>query len=118
MQSLTTINFKDVAEQYYDNPQCISYLEFEEDVKRFHSATRLLSRYKNTTENARLMLNHIIILHNLFGKFTIYGLFFKASQEQYKILKTFLNFLQLLPQSHPCYDIDDDEDIVKMLKDL
>ncbi len=118
MDSLTNSNFKTVAEKYYDNPQCFSYVEFEEDIKRFQSVSRLLCRYTNTYENARLMLNHIIILHNTFGKFAVYGLFFKVPHEKWETLKTFLNFLQLIPQSHPSFDINDDEDILGLLRAL
>ena len=118
MDSLTNSNFKVVAEKYYDNPQCFSYVEFEEDIKRFQSVSRLLSRYTNTYENARLMLNHIIILHNTFGKFAVYGLFFKVTPDKWETLKTFLHFLQLIPQSHPSFDLNDDIEILNLLRDL
>lgn len=85
------------AAKYYDNPQCTSMEEFEEDLKRFQYLKRLFNRYENTGElKERLILNHIIILFNCFGRNTADMLFMKL-EENHSTLKPFiikLNFMQ------------------------
>lgn len=85
------------AAKYYDNPQCTSMEEFEEDLKRFQYLKRLFNRYENTGElKERLILNHIIILFNCFGRDAADMLFMKL-EENHSTLKPFiikLNFMQ------------------------
>lgn len=91
-------NFLLYAVKAYDRPNCI-LSEFEEDLQRIKYIKRLLKRYKQTgTLKERLILNHIIILTNVFGvEPTIRMLFFKIDQEDYSELKTFLLFLNHNP---------------------
>jgi hypothetical protein len=83
----------------YESPKCIMS-EFEEDLKRIKYVKRLIKRYKATGDlKERLILNHIIILSNVFGITpTVRMLFFKLDKEEYEILKTFLLFLNFMPQ--------------------
>jgi hypothetical protein len=47
----------------------------------------------------RLILNHLVILYNVFGvEAATRILFFKLDEEDYKILKPFLMFLNFLPK--------------------
>ena len=71
------------AAKFYDNPQCTSMEEFEEDLKRFQYLKRLFNRYENTGElRERLILNHIIILYNCFALKTTDMLFFKLKGQE------------------------------------
>lgn len=86
------------AAKYYDNPQCSSYEEFEEDLKRFQYLKRLFNRYENTGElKERLILNHIIVLYNCFGKNTTNMLFMKLEESQ-ATLKPFVIQLNFMPE--------------------
>lgn len=91
-------NFLMFAMKAYDSPNCIMS-EFEEDLKRIKYIKRLIKRYKTTGElKERLILNHLIILSNVFGtKNSVRMLFYKIDEEDYDILKTFLLFLDYMP---------------------
>lgn len=83
----------------YISPNCI-VSELEEDLKRIKYLKRLFRRYKTTkTLKERLILNHIILLGNVFGpEATSRVLFFKIDEDDYDVLKTFLLYLNLLPE--------------------
>lgn len=93
-------NFMIFAIKAYDKPNCI-LSEFEEDLKRIKYIKRLVRRYKLNGEDElkeRLILNHIIILSNVFGvESSVRMLFFKFDEEDYHILKSFLIFLKFMP---------------------
>ena len=96
---LTEQNFLVFAMHHYDNPQCHSIEEFEEDLRRFLYLKKLFSRYKNNNElRERLILNHIIVLYNIFGEATTDMLFFKLDKEYESSLATFLVYLNRLPE--------------------
>lgn len=73
--------------------------EFEGDIKRTKYLKRLFRRYKTTGYlKERLILNHIILLNNVFGaEPTSRILFYKIDERDYDILKTFLDFLRIMP---------------------
>ena len=88
----------------YNTPNCI-LSEYQEDQKRFNYLNRLFTRCKKENElKERLIINHLIILNNVFGHDIIRLLFFKIYPEHYSILKTFLIFLNLMPEK--IYGID------------
>ena len=91
-------NFLLYAAKYYENPQCFDTLEFYDDLKRFKYLKRLFKIYKETGDlKEQLILNHIIILYNLFGvPATTKMLFFKLIEYK-KELKSFLEFLNYMP---------------------
>ena len=91
-------NFTLFAIRHYDNPQCTSTEEFYEDIRRFRYLKRLLKRYIKTGElRERLILNHLIVLSNLFGvDNTIKMLEFKIESEFWPILKTCLLYLKYI----------------------
>ena len=92
-------NFILFAMNHYDNAQCKGIGEFEEDLNRFKYLKRLFCRYKQSGElRERLILNHLIVLYNVFGpEAATKMLFFKIEPEFYPYLKTFLVFLNFLP---------------------
>jgi hypothetical protein len=91
-------NFMMYAMKCYTSPHCIMS-EFESDIKRTKYLKRLFRRYKITKSlKERLILNHIILLNNVFGtEATSRILFYKIDERDYDILKTFLMYLNLLP---------------------
>jgi len=98
-QELTEENFLMYALKNYDNPGCKGMEEFLDDLKKFKYIKRLLR--KNSVERdmrERLILNHIIVLGNLFGiEATTRMLFFKIEEDYWSQLKTFLVFLNYMP---------------------
>lgn len=99
IDDLNDDNFIIYAMKAYDRPNVI-LSEFEEDLHRIKYIKRLIKRYRITGElKERLILNHIIILTNVFGiEASVRMLFFKLEEEDYSILKTFLLFLNFMPK--------------------
>lgn len=98
IDNLCDDNFLIFAMKAYDKPNVIMS-EFEEDLKRIKYIKRLIKRYRITGElKERLILNHIIILSNVFGvSASVRMLFYKLDYEDYNILKTFLLYLNYMP---------------------
>lgn len=96
---LTEKNVIMYAMKYYDNPQCVDIDEFYDDIKRINYIRRLFVRYKNTGElKERLILNHLIILFNVFPiEVATNLLFFKIESDYWTSLKTFLIYLNYMP---------------------
>jgi hypothetical protein len=96
-------NFTLYASQIYDNPSYESDDEFLEDLNRIKYIKRLFFRYDNTGElKLRLILNHIIILTNVFGnEGTTRILFYKSEEKYYGYIKSFLKYLNCLPSVIP-----------------
>ena len=65
---LTPENWTIFAIKNYNNPQSVTYSDFEEDIKKFKYIKRLFRRFETTGElKKHLILNHIILLYNVFG---------------------------------------------------
>ena len=96
--NLNEDNFMIYAMKAYNSPHCIMS-EFEGDIKRTKYLKRLFRRYKVTKSlKERLILNHIILLNNVFGtEATARILFYKIDERDYDILKTFLDYLDIMP---------------------
>jgi hypothetical protein len=92
-------NFMMYAMKCYNSPHCVMS-EFEGDIKRTKYLKRLFRRYKVTkVVKERLILNHIILLNNVFGpEVTARILFYRIDERDYDILKTFLIYLNILPK--------------------
>lgn len=109
---------------HYDNAQCTSIAEFEEDLKRFSYLKKLFGRYKDNGDlKERLILNHLIVLHNLFGIVAIELLFFKIDRQYWDVLATFLVYLNLMPDTVPEFgivlsEIQLDENVIDTLRKL
>jgi len=98
MTELNDDNFLIFAIKNYQNPSCTGMAELEDDLKRFKYLKRLLNRFTNTGEpNERLIINHLILLYNVFGKATTEMLFFKLEEKYWTDLKTYLVFLNRMP---------------------
>ena len=101
---LTAANFSLFAIKNYENPQAVTKEDFEKDLQHFKYIKRLLKRYKNTGElKTHLLLNHFIVLYNIFGEATTPMLFFKIEEELWSVMKTFVVFLDKLPEYPKCY---------------
>ena len=109
---LTSENFLLFAIKHYENPQAVTKEDFEKDLNHFKYIKRLLKRYRNTGElKAHLLLNHFIILYNIFGEGTTAMLFYKIEKDMWNIMKTFVVFLDKLPEYPKCFihDVKIDE---------
>lgn len=86
------------AAKNYNNPQCFDTIEFYEDLNRLKYLKRLFKKYKDTGElKERLIINHIVILNNVFGpEATTRMLFLKLTGFE-EALKPFLIYLSILP---------------------
>ena len=96
--NLTEDNVMLYAIKAYDKPNCIMS-EFSEDMKRFNYLKRLFRRYRKHNEmRERLVLNHLVVLNNVFGvEVTTRLLFYEMSPNDYPQLKTYLLFLSSMP---------------------
>jgi hypothetical protein len=100
-------NFLMFAMKHYDNPQCKNIEEFHEDMNRIKYLKRLFRKYKTSgLLRERLILNHIIIFTNVFGIEAASRLLFsRIESDLHPYLKTFLVFLNSLPESIPEADL-------------
>ena len=107
-QLITNDNFILHATKMYSNPNCKNIEEFYDDLSRIKYVKRLLLRFKKNEElKERLILNHIIILQNVFGVETsVRILFFKLNPELHSSLKSFFCYLRYLPVYCPEVDIE------------
>lgn len=86
------------AAKCYDNPQCFDTVEFYEDLNRFKYIKRLLNKYEESGElKERLVLNHIIVLNNVFGTAGATKLLLLKCRGQYHMIMPFLVFLNMMP---------------------
>ena len=98
---LTPENINMFAIKHYDNPSCVDEQEFLDDMKRFKYLKRLFRKYETSKDlKMRLIINHIIVLANVFGVDAATTLlFFKIERNHWPILKAFLVFLQYMPEN-------------------
>lgn len=112
-------NFLLFAIKNYQNPQAVTREDFDKDLNHFRYIKRLLKRYKSSGElRTHLLINHFIILYNVFGDATTPMLFYKVDRELWDVTKTFIVFLNRLPD-YPhtiIHDIDMDENCLEELK--
>lgn len=129
MEKLDESNFLLYAAKHYDNPQCFDTIEFYEDLKRFKYIKRLFNRYSDDGDlKERLILNHIVILFNVFGVEPAIKMLFLKCKGQEGYLVPFLAALNHLPKEinnigydNRCYiisDIKQDQKIVEALKKI
>ncbi len=107
------------AIKHYDNPQCEGEKEFQDDLKRFKYIKRLLRKYYDTgVLKERLLLNHLIVLNNVFGPDACATLLlYKIQKEFWPALKSFLLFLNIITEDE-LKDIKENEKILEVLKEL
>lgn len=125
-EKLDDTNFILYAAKHYDNSQCYDAEEFFDDLKRFKYLKRLFGKYEDTGElRERLIINHLIVLYNVFGSETTRMLFLKLDG-YYRYLKPFLILLNRLPNivviedNNLLYtsDIPMDQNIVNILRKI
>tara|TARA_B100000749_G_C18197873_1_gene370706 strand:+ start:213 stop:584 length:372 start_codon:yes stop_codon:yes gene_type:complete len=118
-EELNEENFTLFAIRHYDNPQCTSTEEFYEDIRRFRYLKRLLRRYYNSGElRERLILNHLIILNNVFGvENAVRMLQYKIDDEYWPVLKTSLLYLEYIDEGFRV-EIPLDKEAVKRMREL
>lgn len=95
---LTEANFELHAVKHYDNPSCIGMAEFYDDMLRFKYVRRLLNKYEDSGElRENLIMNHLVVLHNLFGDAATKMLFYKVDEKHWPVLVPFLIFMNRMP---------------------
>ena len=111
-------NYLIFAIKHYDNPQAVTYEDFLNDMKKFKYIKRLLKRYKKTGDlKSHLLINHFIVLYNVFQDATTPLHFYKIENELWEPMKTFVMFLGKLPE-HPKSFISDIQVDIECLKQL
>jgi len=111
--------------KYYDNPQCTEISEFEEDMKRFQYLRKLFGRYRAESDlKERLILNHLIVIYNVFG-LNATNMLFMRLHEYHEYLKPFVVYLNYIPQIITYDDvvintdsINSDFGIIERLKEI
>ena len=118
-KEITKDNWLLYAQQNYDNPTLEKEQEFYDDIKRFKYLKRLFRRYKLIGEiKVRLIVNHIIVLQNVFGvEAACILLLYKIDEQYWPILKTVLKHLDYL-YPHELNEVEIDENIKKLLEEL
>ena len=121
---LTNENYLMFALLHYDNPHCIDIKEYFEDVRKLKYIKRLFNRYKEDgVIKERLILNHLISFYNVFdNEAATRLLFFRVGTEYHSLLKTFLVFLNRMPEKINenlySYSIQLDDKIIEILRNL
>mgnify|MGYP000064681323 CR=1 FL=1 len=114
-------NFLLFAIKYYENPQAVTREDFDKDLNHFKYIKRLLKRYKNTGElKTHLILNHLIILFNVFNDATVPLLFYNLEKELWPSIKSFLLFLNRLPEypKTQIHEIIEDSECLSQLQKI
>jgi hypothetical protein len=118
---LNESNYLLFAIKFYDNPQAVTKDDFESDLKRIRYVKRLLKKYKNSGElKVHLILNHLIILFNVFNDAAVPLLFYNLEEELWPSIKSFLIFLKRIPEYPKTVvdDIDADDNCLEQLNAL
>ena len=114
-------NYLLFAIKFYNNPQAVTRDDFESDLKRIRYIKRLLKRYKKDGElKVHLILNNLIVLFNVFDDATIPLLFYHLEEDLWSPIKSFLVFLNRVPE-YPRTKINDisiDENCLKQLQSI
>ena len=118
LSELNADNFLLFAIKNYENPEAVTVEDFEKDLNHFRYIKRLLKKYKGGGElKVHLLINHFIILYNIFGDATTPMLFFKIDKELWPYVKSFVLFLDRLPEYPKTYihSLEADEHCIKEL---
>jgi hypothetical protein len=109
------------AIKHYDNPQAVTQEDFFEDLSRFKYIKKLLRKYVKTGDlKTSLLINHFIIVFNIFNEAALPLLFFKIEKELWSSMKTFLVFLNRVPEYPKTFvdEIPTDEECLKILQTI
>ena len=118
-EKITNENVMMFAIRHYDNPQCEGEKEFQDDLKRFKYIKRLLRKYDETgVLKERLLLNHFIVLNNVFGANACATLLlYKIQKEYWSALKSFLLYLNILREDE-LTEVQEDDKVKEVLEKL
>ena len=119
INELNADNFLLFAIKNYENPEAVTVEDFEKDLNHFRYIKRLLKKYKGGGDlKIHLLINHFIILYNIFGDATTPMLFFKIDRELWPCIKSFVIFLDRLPEYPRTYvhDLEPDETCIRELE--
>lgn len=116
---LSDDNFFLYAAKHYYKPKFIDAEEFYEDLKRFKYLRRLINRYEETgVLSERLMLNHIIVIFNVYGiQPSLKMLEFKFEEKHWAIIKPFLVYLRYI-KNDQYTGIDMDKLVIERLREI
>jgi len=112
--------FLEYAMDHYKNPSCSGKEEFDEDMNRIKYVKRLFGRYFSTGElKERLILNHIIIFYNVFEMEAATKMLFYRMEDKFKpLVKTFLVYLNYLPEDEAYVKVPMDTKVIQILRRL
>lgn len=114
-------NYLFFAIKNYDNPHAVTKEDFYDDMRRFRYIKRLIKKYRKMGElQLHLLLNHIIIVYNLFGEAATPLLFFKMETEYWSVVKSIMIFLDRYPENptESLNNIPVDENILRQLREI
>jgi hypothetical protein len=123
-EELNKNNYLIFAIKFYDNPQSLTKEDFDNDLKRFKYVKRLLNRYKNTKNiedlKVNLILNHLIVLFNVFNDAAVPLLFYNLDESHWSTIKSFLIFLNRLPEFPKTFinTIQEDQNCLSLLRTI
>lgn len=123
-EELNKNNYLIFAIKFYDNPQSLTKEDFDNDLKRFEYVKRLLNRYKNTKNiedlKVHLILNHLIVLFNVFNDAAVPLLFYNLDESHWSTIKSFLIFLNRLPEFPKTFinTIQEDQNCLSLLRTI
>ena len=123
-EELNKNNYLIFAIKFYDNPQSLTKEDFDNDLKRFKYVKRLLNRYKNTKNiedlKVHLILNHLIVLFNVFNDAGVPLLFYNLDESHWSTIKSFLIFLNRLPEFPKTFinTIQEDQNCLSLLRTI
>jgi|TARA_B100001094_G_scaffold329417_1_gene392103 hypothetical protein len=117
--NLNRSNFNLYAAQNYNNPRALDVNEFYEDLYRFKYLKKLFTKYeKSDSLQERLILNHLILIYNVFKFEAATSMcFFKIGEQSWPALKTFLLFLSYIKEDD-FINIPSDLYVAKKLQQL
>lgn len=119
INELNSDNFLIFAIKNYENPEAVTVEDFEKDLNHFRYIKRLLKKYKTSGDlKIHLLINHFIILYNIFGDATTPMLFFKIDRDLWPCVKSFVVFLNRLPEYPRTYihELESDQTCIRELE--
>ena len=109
------------AIKHYENPHSVTKEDFFNDLKKFKLIKKLLKKYLTDNKiNSKLLINHFLMLYNIFGEATTPLLFYKIDPEYWSLVKTTIIYLGRFPE-YPKTDLHSipvNIDFLKILRQL
>lgn len=109
------------AIKHYENPQSVTKEDFFDDLKKFKFIKKIFKKYKNDSKvNVKLLINHFLILYNVFGEATTPLLFYKIEPDYWSLIKTTIVYLGRFPEypKTKLHDIPVDLEFFQLLKTI